>query len=193
MLEKRIVAPQHLFGEGYLFCGSSGMACGGWVTPSGTFAAAGGPTGKAGKPGYARAGSMLLNALANCTAAVVSGFQTTANNHVPLWMATKLHFKREDSELTVDTLVSGEQVVCVKKGFVETDQYASNFFAASVSIGTPLYINGSGVLTTGWIVNQALINPRAIYWGTKNGTNAATFDSSYATTGMIYVEILGQG
>ena len=192
MLEKRIVAPEHLFGEGYLNCGSSGMRTGQWVTPDGVFASNAGPTGREGKPGYAKAGAMRFSAVANYSVAVVSGWHTAISGYVPLYMATKLHFKSDESEKTVDTLVSGEQILCIKKGFVDTDQYASNFFPASVAIGAPLYITG-GILSTGWVANQFLQNPRAIYWGTKNGPNASKFDSTYSTTGMIYVEILGQG
>lgn len=193
MLEKKVVAPTDIYGQGFLFCGSSGLKTGEWVTPSGVFAADGGPSGKAGKPGYAKAGDVLLNAVNGLAGLTVTGaFQISYN--APMWMVDKVHFQREDSDLTLDTLVSGQSVHCVMKGQVETDQYASNFFAATVSIGQPLYVNTAGVLTTGLLNGPAFeasnFKPRAIYLGTRS-TNAATFDSNYTTTGMIWIQILG--
>jgi hypothetical protein len=192
MLEKRIVAPEDLLGEGYLFCGSSGVKTGGWVYLDGVFAADGGPSGKAGKPGYAKSGSLQFTACAGQSLATVSGFQVDYSK--PMFMMDKIHFQKEDADLTLDTIVSGEGIVCIKKGFVDTDQYATNFFNATVSVGAKLYVDTNGLLTTGLFgsttLDNSMVKPRAIYWGTKNSTNAATYDSNYQNSGYIYVQIL---
>ena len=189
MLERRIVPQEAMYGMGYLSCGATAPKTGGWGMISGSFSTVAGPTGREGKPGYAKSGDVRIIALKGSSAAFVSGVQTDYS--AQLGMLDKLHFQREDSDLTLDTLVSGAGVLFITKGLVDTDQYASDFFAGTVAIGTKLYIDTNGVLNTGTITDQTLLKPRAVYMGTRNGANAATFDSNYVSTGYIAVQILG--
>jgi hypothetical protein len=107
----------------------------------------------------------------------------------------KLHYKIEDSDLTLDSVSSGQGIVVYRDGFFETDQY--DFTVPLASVGQRLYLNAAGTLCTGG--GNPSVPARAIYWGTKDqfkasvmGDTPTSFDSNYSVTGMIYIQVLPQ-
>ena len=156
-------------GRGYLNAGSSGLNKGCFVRLGGVFATAAGPSGKAGKPGYAPAGAARWD---------VCGIYNTG---YIIGVVDKLEFQEESSDLSLDTIVSGESVVVYKEGLFETDQY-ENTITTSTAAGTKLYISASAKLTT---TAPANTKPVAILWQVKS-----TFNSDYAATGLVLFELL---
>lgn len=167
MIQKRIVDPWSIFGMGYLNAGVSGLKKGAWVKLDGTWAAAGGPSGLEGDPGYATIGAIKF-----------SPASTGDGATIPAYPIDKEEFQKESSNLTLDTLVSGEGIVTYRTGIFETDQYATDITSA-MAVGTPLYLNTSSILAS------AVSGPqRATFLGIKSG-----FDADHVAKALIMFEI----
>lgn len=184
MLERKQSGTTAGFGQGYLNCGSSGVKTGTVVYMSGVFSDTGGPSGKAGKPGYAPSGAIQFTPVG---ATSISGDSNTT-----YYLMDKLQFKRDDSDLTLDTIVSGQGIITYSEGYFETDQYT--LIGDTATVGALLYVSTGGVgagtttqplLTTGSLTGWV---PRGIFLGKKT-----SFDSNYTATGQIYFYFRGVG
>lgn len=169
MLEVKHVPETARHGRGFLNCGTSGLKKGCFVVSDGKFTNNAGPTGYEGKPGYATNGSQRWSP---ATQFNTSGLQ--------VGVISKLEFQRESSDLSLDTLVSGESMIVYKAGTFETDQY-ENTITSATTIGALLYLSANSKLTA-----TAAGQPVAIFWGTKN----TTFESAYTATGLVEFELL---
>ena len=171
MLEVKSAANAGITGRGYINAAAAGLKIGCFVKLDGVWAAIAGPTGYAGKPGYAPIGGIKYTP-------ATSGDDIAT----PVFPFKKYHYTPEDSELTKDTVVSGQEIVVFESGEFETDQYSVVMNATTV--GTLLYIDASSQLTTGFSALNRV--PRAIFLGSK-GTS---FDSNYEATGLIWFKLL---
>lgn len=166
MLERKIVVSEG-FGEGFLNCGTSGLNRGKWVKIDGAFVA-GQVSGN--RTGLARADSIRFS-----PATSGDGFSTKVG------IFNKLLFQRENSDLNLDTVASGEGIIVYFDGWFETDQYDASVSGAT--IGQLLYLDANSVLATG-VAGPA----RAMFWGFKT----TSFDSNYHARAMAYIQVLPQ-
>lgn len=174
MLFNAIVRETTAFGQGYLNCGTSGLAKGCFVKMDGVFSADSGPSGKEGKPGYAKAGSIKFSPLTS------GALSDTTNTSVGIMQ--KYEYQREGSDISLDSVVSGESIIVYFDGFFHTDQYDTSITWTSVTPGTTLYVNNSSVVTTGGLINAI---PRARFWGVASG-----YDSYYTSRALLFIEVL---
>lgn len=147
---------------------SSGNAKQGqFVKMNGLATAALGPTATAGGPKFAASGDKVVAVAV--TADTLTG---------PVFPTKKYHFKLEDSDLTLDTLTSGEYLVYFKGGQYETDNYGA--ISAAAAYGHYLFLDASGRLTTttGGAAIATVIQ------------KAATYDSNYSGAAMLWFEML---
>lgn len=179
MLEIKAVDTTQREGRGYIFCGSDGLNQGKFLKLNGIFTWDAGPTAYAGKPGYASSGGQRYDA-------ATSGDDIAT----AVYPFKKYHYTAEDGDVTLDTTVSGQEIVVYKGGEFETDQYnalitIAKVNAASIVPGALLYLDDSSQLTTGYDTTNRV--PRAMFLGL-----ASTFNSSYAAKSMMWFRMLPQ-
>ena len=174
MLEPKVYPPDGVNGLGVAYTGSSGIRKGSWVKLNGSFSTTdvAGLGTNAWFPGYGRAND------AKWTPVAATGLGTA----VTLGMVDKVEYDRQDSNLTLDYVYSGERCLVYTKGEFETDQYATADFATAPTIGTMLYVDANGVLATGYLSGET---PRAVFMGM-----ASSYNSNYTTRAAIWVKLL---
>jgi hypothetical protein len=172
MLWPKVVPPGSTDGTGYLSCDpTNGYKQGRFVYLNGVFTSDAGPSGLAGGPGYASSGDRRYSAVTSASGTTVSG---------PVYPFKVYHFQPESSDLSLDTAVSGQNIVVYTAGEFETDQHTG--VTDSVSVGTLLYLNDNGLLTTGGASNG---RPVAVYLGKKS-----SYDSNYTSQAVIWFRLL---
>lgn len=169
VLEKRIVPETAAFGQGYLDAGS--VKTGQFVMLDGVFAHTVSRTGD-----FAETGDIRFT-LAS------SGNGTLNSGYAVVGVIDKLLYKKEDSDLSLDTIDSGAGVIFYQQGYFETDQYNATLSTAP-TVGAVLYLDGVGKLTS-TAPSVATPVPVAIYWGKRT-----SFNSDYQATGYVYFQLL---
>jgi hypothetical protein len=165
VLEKRIVNEADIFGLGHFA-----------ITPGstrnkGTFVYMNGVHGTDNATyGYAQTNDIKFSAVA--TAVIATGVE-------PCYVMDKLEFQPEDSDLTLDTINSGEGIRVFMGGTFETDQYSTTINSA-FPIGDKLTLDSSGLLASG-----AGLKKVAIFLGLKS-----SFDSNYSAKALLMFKML---
>lgn len=190
MLERKIVPQEAKIGNIFFYGPAAGAKKGQAVVLSGWFTDSGGPTGKAGKPGYATVSSARVCYPVGSDIILSTGLGVTSA--LPILLVDKLNFRVDESDLTLDVIYSGEQCIGYTHGFFETDQYYA--FGGDVALGTKMYVAtgaaiGSGLIATG--TAAAVTSPQsravAIYWGRKSHT----YDTNVWAQAPIYIQWIG--
>lgn len=173
MLDPKVVPSDGVNGLGVANVGASGIRKGSWVKLDGAFSS--GDVTALGTyahfPGYGRAGDPKWSTVA-----------ATGLGTVLMGMVNKLEYVRQDSNITLDYVYSGEMIQVYTKGEFETDQYATADFANTVTPGTLLYVNANGVLATGYLSGET---PRAVFLWKKS-----SYNSNYTSAAAIYIKLL---
>ena len=180
MLWVKHCPPASRDGRGYIAVGPSNTTVkdGQFVKLDGVWAAAGGPSGRAGTPGYASANDIKWSMAA-------SG-DTWAN---PVYPFKRYQFAPESSDLTLDVATSGEQVVVFMAGEFETDQYNANI-TTDMSVGTLLYLDANYKLASGTQLATATYGKPVAQFLGFNNQSSTTFDSNYTASGMLWFRLL---
>lgn len=190
MLNVLIARPEDVRGDYYLKCATTSVKKGEVVLLSGAWSHTGGPTGKVGWPGYAKIGDKVAYALK--TDSVTATGLYGQNPALQFGIVDKNETQIEDSDLTLDALVSGEGVKVYVGGVFETDQYDATMTWTSLTPGVQLlFFSDAGVLTTGMVVTPADTgdNPGTVAVARFLGIKS-TFDSNYAARAMVRFELL---
>lgn len=179
MIENRISAETTKFGQGYLDAGS--VKTGQFVMLDGVFAHTVSRTGD-----FAETGDMRFTLATSNNGPMISGYAR-------IGMVDKLLYKKEDSDLTLDTIDSGAGVIVHFGGVYETDQYNATLDTLP-TVGAELFLDTVGKLSTaslpaistgtGLIIASGAM-PVAIFLGKR-----VSFNSDYQATGYIMVSLL---
>jgi len=121
-------------------------------------------------PRFARTGDPLVTIAA-------TGWSTARQ----VFPVNKILFKREDADLTSDTITSGEYLILYDGGEYETDRYGTIHINADY--GWPLYVDANGKLTT--VTGSPNNRPVAIFI-----SSGASFDSDYHAASMIWFRMI---
>lgn len=193
MLNVMIAAPEDVRGDYYLKCGVTGeIKRGEFVLLSGAWTHAGGPTGLAGRDGYAKSGDKAAHAFsANSVLATGTWGQS---KWISVGIADKNLTQVDYGDLTLDKMVSGDGIKVYVGGVFETDQYnADDSWTDMIAGEQMLYISDAGVLTTGIAQTQVTTGVDGLagsvafarFLGVKSG-----YDANYAERAMVRFELL---
>jgi len=149
-----------------------------FVTPTGNATADLGGTGN--RPGYAQSGDALMTIATSGQTLMDSGSTPLLTNK-PCYPVKRLNYKLEDSDISLDTVSSGEYFVFFEGGEYETDRHA----VTSASYGDRLYLNGSGWLTTSTGTSNLIPVATVVDY-------TSTFDTNYNSSGMLWFRLLHQ-